>query len=232
MSTNHLPGLSQLVWAAMPHPVEAEKAALREQFITASMALVAEAKCLLDNKEEMWEEKVNWMCQWEQRMGEVYPLIKHGQTLGVNTKIDSMDGPILAEADEAYEKWSTEETAVAVVSQPVQKLLTPESQAIVADHCGEQGQGHTKGHDPTQVNSAQGTLCAVLSEEGHMYWSSGLHVYEAGVQEVDKGCGKEGADWHISCLSKRIIDNEVEVVKKSHVHVDQLTKALEKIGVE
>ncbi|KIO14603.1 hypothetical protein M404DRAFT_17484 [Pisolithus tinctorius Marx 270] len=103
MSANCAPHLSQLVCTATPNPVEAEKATLKARFVTASAALVAEAKCLPDNKPELWEEK-----------GEVYPIIECRQELDVDVKIDMADGPAIAEADEAYERWSTEEVAVAV----------------------------------------------------------------------------------------------------------------------
>ncbi|KIO13206.1 hypothetical protein M404DRAFT_18699 [Pisolithus tinctorius Marx 270] len=111
MSTNRAPCLSQLVHVATPDLIEAEKASLREKFVAASAALVAEAKCLPGDKEELWEEKVMWMCRWEQRMGEVFPLVEHGQALGIDTKIDMADGPTVAEADEAYERWVSEEIA-------------------------------------------------------------------------------------------------------------------------
>ncbi|KIO04378.1 hypothetical protein M404DRAFT_26239 [Pisolithus tinctorius Marx 270] len=109
MSTNCAPHLSQLVHVATPNPIEAEKASLREKFVATSTALVAEAKCLLGDKEELWEEKVMWMRRWEQRTGEVFPLIEHRRALGINTKIDMADGPTVAEADEAYERWVSEE---------------------------------------------------------------------------------------------------------------------------
>ncbi|KIN96365.1 hypothetical protein M404DRAFT_33344 [Pisolithus tinctorius Marx 270] len=57
------------------------------------MTLVAEVKCMPDNREELWEEKVMWMCRWEQRMGEV------------------CCRPAVAEADKAYEKWVAVEIA-------------------------------------------------------------------------------------------------------------------------
>ncbi|KAI5987139.1 hypothetical protein F5J12DRAFT_787127 [Pisolithus orientalis] len=114
MSANHLPRLSQLIHMATPDLVEVEKAMLREQFVTASTALVTEARCLLDDKEELWEEKVLWMHWWEKRTGEGYPIVEHGQALGVNMRINAVDGPIMAEADEAYKRWATEEVAMAV----------------------------------------------------------------------------------------------------------------------
>ncbi|KIN93444.1 hypothetical protein M404DRAFT_36110 [Pisolithus tinctorius Marx 270] len=109
MSTSHAPCLSQLICAASPDPIEAEKTALKVKFIAASAVLVAEVKCLPDDKEELWEEKVMWMHRWEQRMGEVFPLVERGQELGIDTKIDAADGPTVAEADKAYEKWVAEE---------------------------------------------------------------------------------------------------------------------------
>ncbi|KIO09323.1 hypothetical protein M404DRAFT_21882 [Pisolithus tinctorius Marx 270] len=111
MSANRAPRLSQLVRVATPDPIEVEKTALKAKFIIASMALVAEARCLPDDKEELWEEKVMWMCRWEERTGEVYPIIEHGRELGIDTKIDAADGPAIAEADEAYERWVAEEIA-------------------------------------------------------------------------------------------------------------------------
>ncbi|KIO11463.1 hypothetical protein M404DRAFT_20142 [Pisolithus tinctorius Marx 270] len=66
------------------------------------MALVAEAKCLLDDKAELWEEK-----------GEVYPIIECSWELVVDVKIDTADGPAIAEVDKAYERWSVEEVAAA-----------------------------------------------------------------------------------------------------------------------
>ncbi|KAI5997626.1 hypothetical protein F5J12DRAFT_956630 [Pisolithus orientalis] len=114
MSANHLPRLSQLIHMATPDLVEVEKAMLREQFVTASTALVTEARCLLDDKEELWEEKVLWMHWWEKRTGEGFPIIEHGQALGVNMRINAVDGPIMEKANEAYKRWATEEVAMAV----------------------------------------------------------------------------------------------------------------------
>ncbi|KIO00585.1 hypothetical protein M404DRAFT_29519 [Pisolithus tinctorius Marx 270] len=109
MSANRAPRLSQLIRAATPDLIEAEKTALKAKFVVASAALVAEARCIPDDKEELWEEKVMWMHRWEERTGEVYPIIERGQELGIDTKIDAVDGPAIAEADEAYERWVAEE---------------------------------------------------------------------------------------------------------------------------
>ncbi|KIO04646.1 hypothetical protein M404DRAFT_26096 [Pisolithus tinctorius Marx 270] len=87
MSANRAPHLSQLIHTATPDPIEAEKTTLKAKFIIASMALVTEARCLPDDKEELWEEK-----------GEVYPIVKHGQELGIDTKIGTVDGPAITEA--------------------------------------------------------------------------------------------------------------------------------------
>ncbi|KIO11725.1 hypothetical protein M404DRAFT_20339 [Pisolithus tinctorius Marx 270] len=111
MSANHAPHLSQLICTATPDPIEVEKTALKVKFVVASTALVAEARCILDDKEELWEEKVMWMCQWEERTGEVYPIVECGQELGIDTKIDAADGPAITEANEAYERWVAEEIA-------------------------------------------------------------------------------------------------------------------------
>ncbi|KAI5997642.1 hypothetical protein F5J12DRAFT_895771 [Pisolithus orientalis] len=90
MSANHAPQLSQLVHAATPNLIEAEKATLKVRFVAASAALVTEARCLPDDKEELWEEKV---------------IIDH--LLGGNTA----DGPAMAEANKAYKRWVAEEIA-------------------------------------------------------------------------------------------------------------------------
>ncbi|KIN96820.1 hypothetical protein M404DRAFT_32858 [Pisolithus tinctorius Marx 270] len=102
MSASCAPCLSQLVCTATPNLVEVEKATLKARFVTASVALIAEAKCLPDDKPELWEEK-----------GEVYPIVEHGQELDIDIKIDTVDRPAIAEADEAYKRWSVEEVAAA-----------------------------------------------------------------------------------------------------------------------
>ncbi|KAI6143992.1 hypothetical protein BKA82DRAFT_32424 [Pisolithus tinctorius] len=119
MSASHAPCLSQLVCAATPDLIEAEKAALKVKFIAMSVALVAEAKCMPDNREDLWEEKVMWLQHWEKRLGKVFPLVKCGRELNVNTKIDVADGPVVAEVDEAYEWWVAEEIAQLKVDKDV-----------------------------------------------------------------------------------------------------------------
>ncbi|KAI5987918.1 hypothetical protein F5J12DRAFT_898417 [Pisolithus orientalis] len=101
MATNCVPHLSQLVHVATPDPTKVEKATLKERCVAAAMALVAEAKCLLDDKEQLQEEWVIWMCWWEERMCR--------WELGVDTRINVMDRPAVAEANKAYEKWTAEE---------------------------------------------------------------------------------------------------------------------------
>ncbi|KIN97490.1 hypothetical protein M404DRAFT_32221 [Pisolithus tinctorius Marx 270] len=109
MSAGRAPCLSQLVRMATPDPIEAEKTVLKAKFVVASVALVAEARCLPDDKEELWEEKVMWMRRWEERTGEVYPIVECGQELGIDTKIDAADGPAITETNEAYKRWVAEE---------------------------------------------------------------------------------------------------------------------------
>ncbi|KIN99662.1 hypothetical protein M404DRAFT_30327 [Pisolithus tinctorius Marx 270] len=130
MSAGRAPHLSQLVCTATPDPIEAEKTLLREKFVAASAALVAEAKCLLDDKEELWEEKVMWMRRWEQRTGEVFPLVECGRALGIDTKIDAADGPTVAEADEAYERWVSKEIARGRADEDMQ-MEEAVAQAVV-----------------------------------------------------------------------------------------------------
>ncbi|KAI5994118.1 hypothetical protein F5J12DRAFT_785898 [Pisolithus orientalis] len=96
MSANHLPCPSQLVHMATPDPIEAEKATLKEKFIAVSTALVTEARGAVRGMGDV-DAQVT-----------VFPIIKHGQELGVNTKVAAV-----AEANEAYERWAAEEVAVA-----------------------------------------------------------------------------------------------------------------------
>ncbi|KAI6012802.1 hypothetical protein F5J12DRAFT_781660 [Pisolithus orientalis] len=91
MSANCAPCLSQLICAATPNPIEAEKAALKVKFVAASMALVTKAKSLIIFQ------------------GEVFPLVECSRELDIDMKIDVADGPVVAEADEAYEWWVAEE---------------------------------------------------------------------------------------------------------------------------
>ncbi|KIO01181.1 hypothetical protein M404DRAFT_28909 [Pisolithus tinctorius Marx 270] len=118
MSASRAPRLSQLVRAATPDPIEAEKTALKAKFIAASTALVAEAKCMPDDREDLWEEKR--VVALIVAQGEVFPLVKRGRELDVDTKIDVADGPAVAEADEAYERWVSEEIAWLKVDKDVQ----------------------------------------------------------------------------------------------------------------
>ncbi|KAI5987922.1 hypothetical protein F5J12DRAFT_786992 [Pisolithus orientalis] len=68
MSANHAPQLSQLICMSTPDPVEAEKASLREQLTAVSAGLVAKAKCMPDDQEDMQEEKMMWLRHWEEKM--------------------------------------------------------------------------------------------------------------------------------------------------------------------
>ncbi|KIN99487.1 hypothetical protein M404DRAFT_30357 [Pisolithus tinctorius Marx 270] len=110
MSANHLPHLSQLICMATPDPIKVEKATLKEKFIAVSAAMVAKAKCLLDDKEELQEEWVMWMHWWEEKTAEVFPIIKCRWEL---TKVAVVDGPTVAKANEVYEKWAAEEITTA-----------------------------------------------------------------------------------------------------------------------
>ncbi|KIN97493.1 hypothetical protein M404DRAFT_32226 [Pisolithus tinctorius Marx 270] len=133
MSASRAPRLSQLVCTATPDPIEAEKTALKAKFIAVSTALVAEAKCMPDDREDLWEEKVMWLRRWEKRSGEVFPLVERGRELDVDTKIDTADGPAVAEVDEAYERWVSEEIARLKVDEDVRM----EEEALQ----GAEGQG-------------------------------------------------------------------------------------------
>ncbi|KIN97834.1 hypothetical protein M404DRAFT_31900 [Pisolithus tinctorius Marx 270] len=99
MSANCAPWPSQLVHVPTPDPMEAERAFLREQLVAASAGLVAEAKCMPDNQEDMWEEKMTWLRCWEEKM------------------VGAEDAPALVEADDLYEQWTTEEAEAHVKAE-------------------------------------------------------------------------------------------------------------------
>ncbi|KIN98790.1 hypothetical protein M404DRAFT_31109 [Pisolithus tinctorius Marx 270] len=109
MSANHAPHLSQLICMPTLDPTEAEKASLREQIAAASAGLMAEAKCVPDDQEDMWEEKTMWLRCWEEKMAVLMPLVKRGKALGVSMRVDAEDAPMLVEADDLYEQWTMEE---------------------------------------------------------------------------------------------------------------------------
>ncbi|KIO12295.1 hypothetical protein M404DRAFT_20119 [Pisolithus tinctorius Marx 270] len=121
MSANHAPRLFQLVRMPTPDPAEAEKASLREQLAAASAGLVAEAKCVPDDQEDMWEEKTTWLRCWEEKTAVLMPLVERGKALGVSVRVDAEDAPALVEADDWYEQWTVEEAeARAKAEQDVQ----------------------------------------------------------------------------------------------------------------
>ncbi|KAI5997660.1 hypothetical protein F5J12DRAFT_895806 [Pisolithus orientalis] len=105
MSANHAPHLSQLVHAPTPDPVEAERASLREQLVAASAGLMAEAKCAPDDWEDMQEEKATWLSHWEEKTVVLMPLV------------NAEDAPMLAEANDLYEWWATEEAKAHVKAE-------------------------------------------------------------------------------------------------------------------
>ncbi|KIO12260.1 hypothetical protein M404DRAFT_20084 [Pisolithus tinctorius Marx 270] len=66
----------------------------------------------------------------KRRTGEVFPLIKCGQELGIDTKIDAADRPAVAEADEAYKKWVAEEIVCGRTDEDV-RMEEAVAQAVV-----------------------------------------------------------------------------------------------------
>ncbi|KAI5996604.1 hypothetical protein F5J12DRAFT_896130 [Pisolithus orientalis] len=121
MSANCAPCLSQLICAATPDLVEAEKANLQQQITAASAILVAEARCFPEDREGMQEEKTMWLRCWEEKTAMLMPLVKRGKELGVTVRVDAAEVPILAEADNVYERWTVEEAEVhARAEQDVQ----------------------------------------------------------------------------------------------------------------
>ncbi|KIO08946.1 hypothetical protein M404DRAFT_22768 [Pisolithus tinctorius Marx 270] len=101
MSANHAPRLSQL-------------------FVAVSAALVTKAKGMVDDREDLWEEKVMWLQQWEKQLGKVFLVVECSREREVDMQIDMADGPVVAEADEAYEQWVEEEIAQLKVDEDMQ----------------------------------------------------------------------------------------------------------------
>ncbi|KIO00833.1 hypothetical protein M404DRAFT_29234 [Pisolithus tinctorius Marx 270] len=205
MSTNCAPRLSQLVCVATPNPIEAEKASLREKFVAASAALVAEAKCLPDDKEELWEEKVMWMRRWEQRTGEVFPLVERRQALGIDTKIDAADGPTVAEADEAYERWVSEEIVQGRADEDVR--MEEEALQVVK----EQGNSNSF-PTPVRKQSQQTIVESEDEDEPKIIIPPGSILHKHSPQRLQRLAPPRGA------TDDNNNDNEVEVVE-SHMHV-------------
>ncbi|KIO03929.1 hypothetical protein M404DRAFT_26539 [Pisolithus tinctorius Marx 270] len=244
------------------------------------MALVTEAKCLLDDKEELWEEKVIWMHRWEQKTGEVFPLVEHRQELGINTKIDAADGPTMAEADEAHERWVAKEIAHGRADKDVQ-MEEEVTQAV-----GEQGaslmapaatekMSHIKVvSQPVWKQSQQTVVESEDKDEPKIIIPPGLILHQETYSWHEVAWSGKAAKASSTKQAADDDDDEVKVVK-SHmcmkgkapvcsqlnakvmanlsqslrllcaeavesqvaylclqVHVNQLTKALEKIGVE
>ncbi|KIO00642.1 hypothetical protein M404DRAFT_29336 [Pisolithus tinctorius Marx 270] len=141
MSASCTPRLSQLIHASTPDPVEAEKAALREQIMAVLAGLVAEAKRVLDDWEDMWEEKTIWLRCWEEKTVALMPLVKRGKTLGVSMWVDAADAPVLAKADDIYKWWTMEEAkARAKAEQDIQ--MGEET----AEGVGDEGAGVKMSH--------------------------------------------------------------------------------------
>ncbi|KIO04886.1 hypothetical protein M404DRAFT_25971 [Pisolithus tinctorius Marx 270] len=103
MSANCAPRLSQL------------------QIAAASAILVAEARCFPEDREGMQEEKTMWLRRWEEKTATLMPLVERGKELGITVRVDAAEAPILAEADNVYERWTAEEAEVhARAEQDVQ----------------------------------------------------------------------------------------------------------------
>ncbi|KIO03225.1 hypothetical protein M404DRAFT_27215 [Pisolithus tinctorius Marx 270] len=283
MSANRAPRLSQLVRMPTPDPVEAEKASLREQLAAVSAGLVAEVKCAPDDREDMWEEKMTWLRHWEEKTAVLMPLVERGKALRVSVRVDAEDAPALAEADDWYKRWTVEEAEARAKAE--QDVQMGEETAV---EVGNEGAGVKMSHvEVPQLARKRSRQTVVESEDeagrrvvippggSNMRW---LHVYEAGMQEVDEGHGKAGAGRRINCPSKWAHDDDdndiMEVVEsrtrrkgKALVHggldgkaaaalsraltmvraeaaashaatmrlqvcVDQLTEALEELGIE
>ncbi|KIO05033.1 hypothetical protein M404DRAFT_25647 [Pisolithus tinctorius Marx 270] len=83
--------------------MEVEKATLWEQIAVALASLVAEARCMPDDWEDMREEMMMWLRCWEEKT------------------VDTADTPVLAEANDLYEWWTTEEVELhAKAEQDIQ----------------------------------------------------------------------------------------------------------------
>ncbi|KIO04346.1 hypothetical protein M404DRAFT_26193, partial [Pisolithus tinctorius Marx 270] len=222
--------------------------------------------------------------------GEVYPIVERGQELGIDTKIDAVDGPAIAEADEAYERWVAKEiacgkadedvrmgkeTAQAVGEQDVSVMVLVATEKMlhveVVAWLVRKMVAESEDKDELKIIVLPSSILHKL----HVQW---LHTDEAKVREVDVGHRKESTGRRIAQASrttkagpsKRAVDNDKVEVVESHTHVkgnapvhsrldakvvanlsqslrllcaeatylrlqvciDQLAKALEKIGVE
>ncbi|KIO00579.1 hypothetical protein M404DRAFT_29507 [Pisolithus tinctorius Marx 270] len=258
MSAGHAPHLSKLVCAATPDLIKAEKTTLRAKFVAASVALVAEVKCLPDDKEELWEEKVMWMHRWEQRTGEVFPLVEHRQELGIDTKIDTADGPAVAEANEAYKKWVAKEivcgrtdkdmwmeeaVAQAVIEQGASAEVPAATEKMshvevvscpVQKGCEKLNKSMGKKMQTGMVTVQSAKAAAKDDKDNDKVEVVESHMHRKGKAPVRNWLNaKVTADLSQSLrlLQAKAMESQAAYLLLQ-VHVDQLAEALEKIGVE
>ncbi|KIO01400.1 hypothetical protein M404DRAFT_28695 [Pisolithus tinctorius Marx 270] len=124
MSANHAPCLSNL-----------------EQLTAASAGLMAEAKCVPDDREDMQEEKMTWLRHWEEKTAVLMPLVEQGKALGVSMWVDAEDAPTLVEADDLYKWWTMEEAEARTKAE--QDIQTGEETAV---EVGDKGMGVKMSH--------------------------------------------------------------------------------------
>ncbi|KIO08931.1 hypothetical protein M404DRAFT_22747 [Pisolithus tinctorius Marx 270] len=207
MAANHAPHLSQLIRAPTPDPMEAKKASLREQLAAASAGLVAEVKHVPDNWEDMWEKKTTWLRCWEEKMvggSDASGQVREGSQGVCRWTAEEAEAHVKAEQDVQM----GEETAVEVGDEGMEvKMSHVEVPQLVCKHLWQTVAESEDEAGPKVVILPGLVLHEVLGEECGVFRSRGsnmqwLHMYEAGVREVDKGHRKVGAGWHIMRSSK------------------------------
>ncbi|KIO09546.1 hypothetical protein M404DRAFT_22047 [Pisolithus tinctorius Marx 270] len=235
MSANHAPRLSQPIHASTPDPAEAEKASLREQLVAASAGLVAEAKCVPDDWEDMQEEKTIWLRCWEEKMVVLMPLVEQGKMLGVSMQVDAEDAPALAEANDLYEQWTMEEAeACTKAEQDVQMG----EEAVV--ELGDDGTTVTESDDEEQPKAVKASpskqtngdddddddddIVEVVETHGHGKGKVPVHGGVSGkaVTELLQALGMVRA----KVVAAHAVNLHLQV------HIKQLAEALAEHGIE
>ncbi|KAI5994597.1 hypothetical protein F5J12DRAFT_896712 [Pisolithus orientalis] len=239
-----------------------------------SAGLMAEARCFPEDCKGMEEEKTAGLM----------PLVKHGKELGVMVRVDAVDVPILAKADDIYKWWTAEEAnacvraeqdvqmgdentqetrglgASIVVPVVTEKMLHVEMVSCLVWKTITESEDEDEPKiviPPSSILHKVPCMWCMVKKTactGPIGWMcDSCTQMKQGCKKSTKAAGKKAqagtsVTWASktakASLSKRVIDgndndDEVKVVKshthakgKALVHMDQPTKALEKIGVE
>ncbi|KAI5994250.1 hypothetical protein F5J12DRAFT_785814 [Pisolithus orientalis] len=208
------------------YPVEAERASLREQIAVALAGLVAEAKYVPDDQEDMQEEKITWLRHWEEKTVVLMPLVEQGKVLGVSIWVNTEDASMLAEADDLYEQWTMEEAKAHVrAKQDIQ--MGEETAVELSDEGGVVKMSHVEVPQPAHKTVAESNKDerpkVSIPPRPSSKMCSGCARMKQGCKKSRKGAGKRaqaGTSAPKAGPSKHTHDddNNIMEVVKTHGH--------------